>query len=60
MKTYFKHLLLFLCLYFAHLEGKCQAPINVNLVYDSISVCKENGFEATFIGTDTTRITIHY
>ncbi len=60
MKTYFKHLLLFLCLYFAHLDGKCQAPINVNLVYDSISVCKENGFEATVIGTDTTRITIHY
>jgi hypothetical protein len=60
MKTLFKHLLVFVCLLFLQTEGKCQSGINVNLVYDSISVCKENGFEATFIGTDTTRITIHY
>ncbi|HNJ64163.1 MAG TPA: hypothetical protein PLK16_12625, partial [Saprospiraceae bacterium] len=60
MKTYFQYLLITLLLFLVKTEGKSQTPVNVNLTYDTISVCRENGFTAVFTASDTMRITIHY
>ncbi|MEN9638642.1 MAG: hypothetical protein RLZZ262_510, partial [Bacteroidota bacterium] len=44
----------------SHYEGQAQTTIPVNVQFDTITVCKENLFTATFAGSGSMQIAINY
>jgi hypothetical protein len=60
MKKLIQTLSILLFALMSHYEGQAQTTIPVNVQFDTITVCKENLFTATFAGSGSMQIAINY
>jgi hypothetical protein len=60
MKKLIQTLSILLFALISHYEGQAHTTIPVNVQFDTITVCKENLFTATFAGSGSMQIAINY